>query len=234
MKLAARIVLAVLVLLTLDACHASHATGKKMGVALTPFPCNDASTGSDPNNCGACGTLCGTYAQGAQGGVNFVQGTCTSSVCAPYPVNLTATVGDGGSSTLDCFDLLNGSLVSQPSTGQAVCVNVATGNQNCGGLGYKCNGVCTDTKCGGNLTVPSTLTLKARSPINQTTMEATTVTGGAAPFRYTFAPNGNNSGGTINATTGSYTSGSVGFRDTLQVFDANGNYAIAGVTVASP
>jgi hypothetical protein len=54
--------------------------------------------------------------------------------------------------------------------------------------------------------------------------------GGYGTLTYSFQTN--NSGGTLNASTGAYTAGSVsGVTDTLLVTDAFGNTATASVTV---
>ena len=66
--------------------------------AIVPFPCTPSATPTDPNNCGFCGSLCGTFglnSQGTQPGVSFQQGTCALGVCAPYTVQKTY-LADGG------------------------------------------------------------------------------------------------------------------------------------------
>ena len=153
------------------------------------LPCSDAGLATDPNNCGACGTLCGTFGPNAQGGASFMQGTCVSNVCFPYTESTAA---------LDCWDSTPaGSIIGGTVTFQQLCVSVLSSPQNCGGLGWVCGGACLQGRCAGQLKVPPPLTIAAASPA--TSPQTITASGGTPPYQFSFAPNGNASGSTISA-----------------------------------
>jgi hypothetical protein len=106
---------------------------------------------NDPNNCGQCGTLCGTYVnQGA--GFSEQQGICIGVNCnTPVPTNNPPVVI--ATSTTDCLDNYGAGWVvntqdgaprwnskngNYPEAGQGQCINICTDPANCGALGHKC------------------------------------------------------------------------------------------------
>ena len=178
---------------------------------------------TDPNNCGVCGTACGTYGQTLpqQGGASFIQGTCVNAVCSPY-VAYTATE--------DCWDYTPaGCVLGGPPSGQT-CISVLSSPQNCGGLGWNCTGACRLGECtGGSLTKPGTLILHGSTPT--AIAETLTATGGVAPYMFSFALQGNLSGGSVTSA-GLYTPGAVtGVVDVVVVQDSVGNAAQLSISV---
>ncbi len=209
--------------------HQTHKPVKhKMGNAISAnFPCTQTVT--DPNNCGTCGTMCGTYIRMSSGasGIAFQPGTCANSVCSNGQVADLAVLG--------CFDLTNASVVA---VGKNVCVSLASSPQNCGGLGWQCPDGCQDMTCLGRLTPVPAMSLTGTSPALSTATQTITVSGGVAPYTFLIPTNG--SGGTFVSAppaNGSYTPGttgalaSTGVTDVLQVNDSVGNSANLVVTV---
>jgi len=196
------------------------------GQGFNPAPaisCNDAGLSTDPNNCGSCGTKCGTYGRNpGTGGVSYQLGTCTYSTCSPYTINLAV---DGG--VFDCFDDLNGSVYAC-----GLCISILRDANNCGCLGCQCKGTCLSGQCNGAYTIPVALTYSAPAIALAGSTHSTTGSGGKAPYTYKFANNGNLSGGTIDATSGMYTAGaSSPVTDVLEVVDANCNVTLSTVAV---
>jgi hypothetical protein len=205
--------------LVLDA-GATNAAGK---LGLSGGAQRGTGLVTDPNNCGACGTACGSYGQTTppQGGASFLQGTCTNAVCSPYVAYDTA---------LDCWDYTPaGCVVGGPPAGPT-CVSVLSSPQNCGGLGWACSGACRLGECtGGSLVVPKTLTIHGSA--TTAIAETLTVTGGVGPYLFSFSPQGNQSGGTVTSA-GLYTPGTiVGAVDVVMVQDSVGNLAQFSITV---
>ena len=191
---------------------------------------------ADPNNCGACGTICGTYGPNPtpvntnhlgrglnQNGVSFIQGTCTNAVCSPYvATSLPATGG------LDCWDIPSGNVIGGTTSFTPVCVSVLNSSQNCGGLGVTCQGPCVNTNCEGMRTVPPTLVLTAGTPT--AAPEALSATGGVSPYSFGYAAFGNVSGGSIVGNT--YTPGTAALVDVVIVTDSVGNVAQFSITTS--
>lgn len=176
----------------------------------------------DPNNCGACGTACGTYGQTPpqQGGASFLQGTCVNAVCSPY-VAYTAA--------LDCWDYTPAGSVIGGFPSAPVCVSVLSSPQNCGGLGWQCSGACLLGSCAGRLVAPAPLVLSGTSPTS--TPETLTVTGGVAPYTFTYSPQGDLSGGSVTSA-GLYTPGVItGVVDVVLVQDSVGDAAQLTISV---
>jgi hypothetical protein len=212
------------VMVVSDCNKSSHTVKRGQGFNPAPaIPCYDAGLATDPNNCGACGTKCGTYVRNpGTGGVSYQLGTCAYSTCAPYTINLAV---DGG--IFDCFDDLNGSVYAG-----GLCISILRDANNCGGLGYKCLGACLSGQCNGTLTVPSALTYTTPTDAFAGQGYTTYASGGAGPYTYSFALNGNLSGGSINASSGYYTAGNTyNVTDTLKVTDSNQNVTIGIVPV---
>ncbi len=191
----------------------------------------------DPNNCGVCGTICGTYApMPNQPGAAFVQGTCAHSVCAPSTVS--QHTGSPAGHPLDCWDLgpagavIGGPAVATPFTlPPSGCVSLLTSTQNCGGLGWTCSGgTCLSGRCNGALHVPAPLVLHGTSPT--AAPEALSATGGVPPYAFAFADNGGNQSGGTLSLAGAYVPGPVtGVTDVVVVFDSVGNEAVFLISV---
>ncbi|HWZ43915.1 MAG TPA: hypothetical protein VNW97_10575 [Candidatus Saccharimonadales bacterium] len=83
------------------------------------------------------------------------------------------------------------------------------------------------------VTVHSTLAISPASvSVNTSGIQTFSASGGLSPYTYSITVN--NSGGSINSSTGAYTAGSKGgVSDTLQVADNAGNTTSAAVTVRS-
>lgn len=245
--------------------------------AVVPFPCNPVTTETDPNNCGFCGSLCGTYglnSQGTQPGVSFQQGTCALGVCAPYTVQKTMladggfvvhdggiivhdggiadvmgdgvaqdggfTVRDGGFAVfdagfllpVDCLSQQNGSVYAHLQT-NPICISVLSDVNNCGGLGILCNGTCQNGSCAGIRTLPIPIVVTVSSPVLAGSNQTITARGGTAPYFFTYAPNGDNSGGALNTTTGRYHAGAPNVIDVIEVFDSLGNESVASIHIVA-
>ena len=105
----------------------------------------------DPNNCGRCGTLCGTYVnKGA--GYSLSQGTCLNNNIGCYDMNQPSPAVYA-TTTTDCYDNYGGGWVvntldgapgwqsgdSGILGGHGLCVNIMQDPNNCGKLGYSCS-----------------------------------------------------------------------------------------------
>lgn len=179
---------------------------------------------ADPNNCGACGTLCGTYGPNPNGpllpGASFQQGTCSNAVCSPYAAT---------TASLDCWDIPTGNVVGGTAGFVPICASVLSGSQNCGGLGWMCNGTCLQGRCNGALKIPPPLVITGLS----TTAVAITLTatGGVPGYQFSYTPQGNQSGGTM-AAGGLYTPGlTEPVTDIVMVTDSVGNVAVFSISV---
>ena len=292
--------------------------------AMAPsFPCSDVSLNNDPNNCGSCGTICGTFALNQPVNAHppighsdsFRTELCAFNVCVGTQVNQgTFYMFDGGPSSIssyiadaglvadvqttqtvygtptipiDCWDQGIGNIAGGGAPYNPVCINILNDSNNCGGLGVKClgpcqrpiaqcQGTCADGGCSGSiintqtpplihqpaapwmltdpnncgglgnrcvtpcldagptlcgapcsngqcqglLEAPAALSLRI---INSALLRGV---GGVPPYWYSYAPNGNGSGGTVNSTSGSYAPGLRPGVDVLEVFDSVGNHAI--------
>lgn len=98
----------------------------------------------DPNNCGQCGTICGTYInKGA--GYSFSQGTCLNNTLGCYKMNQPSPAVLA-TTTTDCYDNYGGGWVVNTQDGalgwedggHGLCANIMSDPNNCGTLGYSC------------------------------------------------------------------------------------------------
>ena len=213
---------------------ACHSCGSRTDLHVQPmklaFPCDDAGAtlANDPNNCGVCGTLCGSYGRNAGGSISFLQGTCSYGACAPYIVSVPAIPN------ADCWDMGIGWVFSLQGQ-NAQCVNLLNDNQNCGGVGWTCSNFCQDGICNGFLTIvpPPVLTITVLNPNIPNYILG--CTGGAPPCAFTYGVQGNNSNGTISGPSHNiYTPGQRQSTDALRAIDSRGVETITTFIVFIP
>jgi hypothetical protein len=131
--------------------------------------CNDAALGIDPNNCGGCGTICGTYVNQLGKGFSFVSGQCIQpdgralGYCSPVYSATPSSVSNyqqiAATTADDCYGFASaGSVVNTTAFDAKMvaipdahygCINIMTDINNCGSLGHVCplNGFCTFGQC---------------------------------------------------------------------------------------
>ena len=85
-----------------------------------------------------------------------------------------------------------------------------------------------NANCEGVRTIPPALVLHATTPT--AAPETLTATGGVAPYTFSYAPIGNNSGGSLVGAL--YTPGTAAIVDIVTVTDAVGNVAQFSITTS--
>jgi hypothetical protein len=163
--------------------------------------------------------------------------TITAKIAATVGLTGSVTTGSIASQTLamNLGALVGGvqgliSVVSNSLQTSAPAPVTFTFNEGYGNILYPSNNNYQLTVSAGNIVIlPMQLSPATISVVHLTTQQFTPL-GGYGPYAYTLTVN--NSGGSINATTGIYTAGSTtGVQDTVQVTDTFGNTATALVTV---
>jgi hypothetical protein len=150
----------------------------------------------------------------------------------------TATLNSGAGQT---FGASGGTLpysYSVATNNSSGTINASSGAYTAGPKGGVADTVRVTDSAGNTsnatVTVLSTLAISPSSAsVNTGGPQAFSVSGGTPPYSYSIATN--NSGGTINASSGAYTAGTKGgVTDTVQVTDSAGNTSRSTVTVRGP
>ena len=146
----------------------------------------------------------------------FVGGNATISINGPERFTLTTTFAVTGSTynrTTRAYTAGRGPIASN-QTDTLRFVFTAGGN------------TCTKEV---SITVRPITAAATPPTVGSGNNAAVSVTGGTGPYRYSITTN--NSGGTINETTGAYTAGATAGVDTITVTDANGGRGTTTITV---
>jgi hypothetical protein len=157
--------------------------------------------------------------------------TTSSLMISPATITLNA----GGAQTFSVSGGVSPYTYSMVTNNSGGTINASTGAYIAGTIGGVTDTVqVTDTV--GNT---STATVRVRAPLVISPASVTVSTGGSQAFSasggvspYTYSIATNNSGGTINASTGAYIAGAkAGVTDTVRVIDTSGSISNAVVTV---
>ncbi|HTD23537.1 MAG TPA: hypothetical protein VK738_12840 [Terriglobales bacterium] len=164
--------------------------------------------------------------------VYLTSGLTTSSLMiSPATITLNA----GGAQTFSVSGGVSPYTYSMVTNNSGGTINASTGAYIAGTIG----GVTDTLQVTDTVGNTSTATVRVRAPLVISPASVTVSTGGSQAFSasggvspYTYSIATNNSGGTINASTGAYVAGTRGgVTDTVQVTDSSGNASTAIVTV---
>jgi hypothetical protein len=197
------------------------------------------------NSGGTINVSSGAYTTGPRGGVtdtirvtDNVNNTSNATVNVLSTLAISpaaASVNTGGS---QAFSVTGGSSpysYSLPSNNSGGAINASSGAYTAGTKGGVADTVQVTDSAGNTSTASVTVRgLLAISPTSASVATGATKTfsasGGSPPYTFSLATN--NSGGTINPSSGVYTAGTkAGVTDTVRVTDAVGSTSNASVTV---
>jgi hypothetical protein len=150
----------------------------------------------------------------------------------------TATVNAGATQTFSASGGTAPYTYSIATNNSGATINASSGAYTAGPKGGVADTIRVTDSAGNTsnatVTILSTLAISPPSASVATGgSQVFSANGGSSPYRYSIVTN--NSGGTINASTGAYTAGTKGgVTDTVQVTDNTGNTSRATVTVRGP